>query len=126
MTLDYLDKVNDFGDSIVRLSNFDTIQADKFRKTIQQTIIKNKKQLDLATVDFVKAVNCSLTFRIADKDIGITTADRKTFFCDLTIGAYSQMTNLLEPFSSEESSGYQWLYDTNNPIDLLFSPTGTW
>src|SRR4051812_18656824 len=112
MTLDYLDKVNTSGDSIVRLFDFDILQADKFRQTIQQTVIQNKKQLDLASVDFVKAVNCSLTFRVADKDIGIISADSKIFFCDLTIDTYSQMTNLLEPFCSGQNSGhYQWLYN---------------
>jgi hypothetical protein len=31
MLLDYIDKINEFGDNIVRLYDFDRSQADKFR-----------------------------------------------------------------------------------------------
>ncbi|MBI4945187.1 MAG: hypothetical protein HY840_02160 [Bacteroidetes bacterium] len=126
MTLDYLDKVNGYGDCIVRLFDFDSLQAEKFRQAIQHTIIQNKKQLDLATLNFVEGINCTLTLRISDNDIGIISADNKMFFCDLSIGTYSQMTILLEPFCNKKSRGHQWLYDIDTLVDLLFSPTGTW
>jgi hypothetical protein len=127
MTVDYLDKVNGFGDCIVRLYDFDSLQAEKFRQIIQQTIIQNKKQLDLATVDFIKGLDCNLIFRISDEGHGVTSEDNKIFFCDLTIDAYSQMINLIAPFCARQSSrGHQWLYDVDSQVDLLFSPMGTW
>lgn len=126
MKLEYLDKINNSGDNIVRLYDFDCLQADELRKTIQKTVIENKTQLDVATVDFIKPINCGLTFRIADTDKGITTTDAKMFYCDLTLEAYHKMTGLLEPFCHEQNNGHQWLYDVNTPTDLLFSPSGTW
>ena len=126
MKLEYLDNINDKGDNIVRLFDFDNVQAEKFRKTIQQTIIGNKNKLDLETLDFVETKNCNLTFRITDTDKGITTKDSKIFFCDLTVDTYNNMINLLEPFCHRQNNGHQWLYDINTPIDLLFSQTGDW
>lgn len=45
MQLDYIENVNEYGDSIVRLYDFDKAQAEKFRQAIQQTIIAKKKNL---------------------------------------------------------------------------------
>jgi hypothetical protein len=126
MKIDYLDKINDSNDSIVRFFDFDAIQAETFRKTIQQTIIENKKSLDVSTLDFITPINCNLVFRISNQDKGVTAKDPKTFYCDLTMDSYNKMTNLLEPFCKQNNSGYQWLYDINTPIDLLFSPSGHW
>lgn len=126
MKLEYLDNINDAGDKIVRLYDFDPIQADKLRKTIQLTIIENKNELDLATIEFVETINCFLTFRIADTDKGLVTADTKIFFCDLSVESYKHMTNLLAPFCDKQQNGHQWLFDIETPIDLLFSPIGNW
>ena len=126
MTLDYIDNINAYGENIVRLYGFDRAQADKFRQTIEQTIIINKKQLDLTTTDFIKARNCNLTLRISNEDIGIQTTDKVNFFCDLTIKGYEQMVSLLKPFCAKETIGYQWLYDIDTSTDFLFSPAGTW
>ena len=49
MKLDYIDNVNEYGDNIVRLYDFDKSHAEKFRQTIQDTIILNKKDLDLSS-----------------------------------------------------------------------------
>ncbi|MBC8173334.1 MAG: hypothetical protein H7X71_05440 [Chitinophagales bacterium] len=126
MKLDYLDNINEYGESIVRLSDFDKLQAGKFRDIIQRIILEDKNQLDLGKFDFIKPVNCSLILRLTDEDIGITTSDKKYFFCDLTISGYKNMIDLIEPFCNKESHGYQWLYEIDNPIDLLFSAGGSW
>ncbi len=126
MTLDYIDNVNEFGDNIVRLYDFDMSQAEKLKNAIHQTILTNKKQLDLATTDFIRARNCNLTLRISDENTGILTSDKINFFCDLTTEGYEQMIVLLEPFCKRETKGYQWLYDIDNETDFLFSPGGTW
>jgi hypothetical protein len=126
MTLDYIDNVNAYGENIVRLYDFDMAQANKFRLAVEQTIVINKQQLDLATTDFIKSRNCNLTLRVSNEDIGIQTSDNINFFCDLTLEGYQQMITLLKPFCTKETIGYQWLYDIDNPTDFLFSPGGTW
>ena len=126
MMLDYIDRINSYGDHIVRLYNFDRLQAVKFREAIRETLILNKKQLELATTDFIQRRNCNLTLRISTEDIGISTSDKKNFFCDLTISRYEQMISLLGPFCEKETKGYQYLYDIDSSTDFLFSPGGTW
>lgn len=126
MQLDYIDHINEYDDNIVRLYNFNSAEADRFRQIVQQTIVENKKSLDLASVEFIEARNCSLVLRISEEDEGITTEDKKEFFCDLTIEGYQQMIALLEQFCNKETKGYQYLYDLDNPTDFLFSPAGTW
>ena len=126
MQLDYIDKINEFGDDLVRLYNFDSVQAKKFRDLIQQHILTNKKELDLKTVDFIEARNCNLIFLISDEDFGIITKDKKTFFCVLTTEGYQRMISLLAPFCAKETQGFQYLYDIDTHTDFLFSPAGTW
>jgi len=124
--LDYIDHINTYGDNLVRLYDFDRLQAEKFRQTIQETIIVNKKQLDLTKTDFIQSRNCQLVLRIAHEDAGITTSDKIHFFCDLTLNGYEQMILLLKPFCAKETKGYQYLYDIDSSTDFLFSPSGTW
>lgn len=126
MQLDYIDEINEYGDNIVRLYDFDSTQADKFRQLIQQNLFVNKGPLDLSTIDFIEARNCKLTLRISDEDEGITSSDNKEFFCDLTIAGYEQMISIIEQFCNKETKGYQFLYDVDSQIDFLFSPAGTW
>lgn len=133
MKLEYLDDISDGGkysgvvtDQLVRLYDFDDIQAKMFYEAIQQKIVGHKKDLDLKELDFIEKLNCNLTLRLADKDLGITTEDKKYFFCDLTETAYQIMLNLLESFYGKETSDYQWLYDLNTDIEFLFSPGGQW
>lgn len=126
MKLEYLDSVNDKGDNIVRLYDFDTSQADKFRQTVKKTILSNKRPLDLTTLDFIQPINCNLVFRISISNNGITSANKKQFFCDLTAKAYEEMVLLLEPFCKDDSNGCQWLYNTNSETELLFSRDGKW
>lgn len=125
MQLDYIANINEHGENIVRLYDFDKSQAIKFRQLIK-SIISTKKQLDLATIEFIETRNCNLTLCLSDEDDGITTFDDENFFCGLTVEGYEQMVALLEPFCKKETKGYQWLYDIDTLTDFLFSPAGTW
>lgn len=126
MQLDYIHNINNSGEHMIRLYNFNKDQAIKFRKSIQDSILINKKSLFLNELDFIEARNCELTLRIADDDIGIISDDTVLFFCDLTLEGFQEMVDLLQPFCAKETKGYQWLYDIDNEIDFLFSPGGTW
>jgi len=125
LELDFIDNINEFGENVVRLYNFDKFQAIKFRDLIKDTIVKRKQKLDLSQVDFIETHNCNLILGLFKKDEGIFSVDKKTFYCALTLEGYNNLLNLIEPFCEKDSKGYQYLYDIDNPTDFLFAPAGT-
>ncbi|MBI3233390.1 MAG: hypothetical protein HYZ42_05010 [Bacteroidetes bacterium] len=112
-------------DKIMRLYDFDHLQAQLFKDLIQASLSKNNFPIQLHQVEFIEPLNCTLTFRIADENLGITSEDLIHFYCDLTKEGYMEMISFVEPFCDDDS-GYQWLYNVNTPIDFLFSPGGSW
>jgi hypothetical protein len=126
MKLDYLDQINAYGESILRLCDFDKKQAIQLREALQQTVLQQKQILDFSTLEFIEARDCQLYFSIFEEDEGITTEDNFNFHCRLTLAGFEKMVELLAPFCNKEATGYQWLYDIDNPIDFLFSPSGSW
>ena len=125
MELDYIENIDGHDQNIVRLYNFDKAEAILFRDLIVDTIIDKKQKLDLATLDFITPRNCNLIFGLFKTDEGILTKDNETFFCILTLEGITNMVRLLEPFCKKESRSYQYLYEIDNPTDLLFCPTAT-
>ncbi len=126
MELDYNENINEFGDNVVRLYNFDKTEAIKFRALIHETIINKNEKLDLSKIDFIEPRNCNLILGAFKTDEGILSEDNKTFYCVLTLKSYDNMLKLLEPFCKKDTKGYQYLYEVDNPTDFLFSPAGTW
>lgn len=126
MQLDYIENINEFGENVVRLYNFDKSQVIKFRALIKDTIVYRKEKLDLSQIDFIETRNCNLILGLFKTDEGMLSRDNKTFYCALTLESYTKMLKLLEPFCEKETKGYQYLYDVDNPTDFLFSPAGTW
>lgn len=122
MKLDFIDELNEYGDQVIRLYNFDKTEALQFKIAIQKNIIENKTSLDLSTLDFIIPVNCRLIMHLSDEDDGILTVDNKLFFCDLTMAAYQNMVRLIEPFCIKDTRRSQMLYDVDSQIDLLFAP----
>lgn len=125
MTLDYIQDINEFGDDLVRLFDFDMSEAILFRDAIQDSIILKNEELDVSTLDFIQARNCNLIFVVGEEDEGIFSNHEQNFICSLTIESYQKMILLLEPFCIRETKGYQYLYDLDTPTDFLFSPAGT-
>lgn len=125
MELDYIGNVNGLEQNIVRLYNFNKAEAIQFRELIKDTIIAKRQKLDLSQVDFITPRNCNLIFGLFKSDEGIMTKDNETFFCVLTLDGFINMAKLIEPFCRRESKGYQYLYDVDNPTDLLFCPTAS-
>lgn len=125
MELDYIENVNGLEQNIVRLYNFNKAEAIQFRDLIQDTIVSKRQKLDLSQVAFITPRNCNLIFGLFKSDEGIITQDNKTLFCVLTLKGFENMVQLIEPFCLKESKGYQYLYDVDNPTDLLFCPTAT-
>jgi hypothetical protein len=126
MNLDFIDNLNEYGENVVRLYNFDKSQAIQFRDLIENTIVKNKQKLDLSKIDFIECRNCNLILGLFKTDEGIFSKDNKTFYCALTLEGYQKMLKLLIPFCQKETKGYQYLYEIDTLTDFLFSPAGTW
>ena len=105
--------------------NFNKAEAIQFRAVLEDTVIDKKQKLDLSEVDFITPRNCNLIFGLFKSDEGIITKDSETFFCVLTLSGFKNMLKLLEPFCNKESRSFQYLYDIDNPTDLLFSPSAS-
>lgn len=125
MELDFIENIDDHDQSIVRLYNFNKKEAIKFRDLLKEVVIAKKQKLDLSQVEFITPRNCNLIFGLFKTDEGILTKDNETFFCILTLDGFKKMIQLLAPFCKKESKGYQYLYEIDNPIDLLFCPTAS-
>ena len=125
MKLDYIDDYNELQENLVRLYNFDMAEAIKFRDLLIEVVILKKQKLDLSKVDFIEPRNCNLILGLFKTDEGILTKDNQTFFCILTLKGFENMVKLIEPFCKKESKGYQYLYDIDNPTDLLFCPSAS-
>ena len=122
MKVEYLENINEYGEHLVKIFDFDKEEAMKFKQAIQETIIDAKRPLVFSTLDFIQHVNCLLVFLICETDEGVSRLDNKTFFCALTIDGYKQMVRLVEPYCNKNTRSYQYLYDIDTEIDLLFSP----
>jgi hypothetical protein len=125
MKLNYIDNLNEYGDNMVRLFDFDKLHSIKFRDLVQEIVVGKKQELDLATIDFIEALNCNLILRIAEEDEGILSEDNVNFYCDLTLEGYNQMLILLQPFCEKETKGFKYLYDIDSLTDFLFAPAGS-
>jgi hypothetical protein len=126
MELDYIADINEYGENVVRLYNFDKSQAIKLRELINDIVVNKNQKLDLSQVDFIKSRNCNLVLGQYKSDEGIISVDDKTFYCALTLAGYQNIVKLLAPFCVKESRAHQYLYDIDNPTDFLFCPAGTW
>ncbi len=133
MKLDYLSDISNGGqiqgvisDEIVRLFDFNFEEAILFRDAIQTTIIEKNESLNCGKLTFIEPINCNLIFTISETDEGIVTNNNIHFNCQLSIAAYMHMLELLQPFCLRNSPGYHYLYDLDNPIELLFAPGGSW
>jgi hypothetical protein len=131
LKLEYLTEINiDYPkDDLIRLYDFDQAEARKFKSEIEDLIMKNKKTIDLISLDYIHQVNCSLVLKIGAQDRGIQKKDEETFDCELTHSKFREMIDLIQPFTLKNTTGYQWLYDLDPTIsktEFLFSPKGNW
>lgn len=125
MKLDYIENYNGLHENLVRLYNFNKAEAIKFRNLVIEVVILKKQKLDLAQVDFIESRNCNLILGLFKTDEGILTKDNYNFFCILTLQGFENMIRLIEPFCHKESRVHQYLYDIDNPTDLLFCPSAS-
>jgi hypothetical protein len=132
MKLEYLDDLTGAGkypwadpQNLIRLYDFEPAAVIALSDRLQ-LLIDEGHELVLSSLAFIHPVDCDLVLRISSRNIGITTVDKKMFYCDLTVEAYQQMIVLLQPFLQQNPDGYQWLYELDTAIDFLISKGGGW
>ncbi len=131
MKVEYLDDISDGGrfkqvssENLVRLFDFDQSQTTALIKEIWQSLIINKKDLDLSRIAFIEPINCKLILQLSSNDYGILRAsESKTFICQLTEESYKRAIDIMKAVDN----GFNWLCSTSvDNIDFLYSPGGTW
>lgn len=126
MKLEYLENVNDHSDGIVRLYDFDSQEIIQLCAALRNSVVDSKLELTFSSLSFIQTINCDLTLKISPNDKGISETSKSALYCELTSEAYLKMIDLVEPFSKPESTGFQWLYDLDSPIEFLLSKNGKW
>lgn len=133
MKLEFLDDLTEGGEftdipceQLVRLYDFDRTEVVRLRDLIRKEIIENKQSVQLSELEFIESVNCTVTLNLNEEDLGMETVDNTHFECGLTLASYHKILYLLEAFCGKKCSGFQWLYEADNPVEFLFSQNGDW
>ena len=114
-------------DSILRIFDFDLSEACRFRDMLSRLADGSATTIDLDRISFVEAIaDCHLVLKVGTKSKGVIILSKSTFECILTRDAWEDAKDLIEPFCEGNLSGYQWLYNLNTNVELLFSPSGDW
>lgn len=115
-------------DSILRIFDFDTTEASKFREIVYKLARGKISEFELNDLPFIVPVkSCRLVLKKGTKNRGVIQVSKKSFECILKKEAWENVHDLIGPFCDSISSNvYQWLYDLDTDIELLFSPTGKW
>lgn len=133
MKLEFLDDITGGGrypladpKELLRLYDFDDFELMTIRHLIKRSLIDRDGQIIISNLDFVNAMNCTLTLGVASEDAGIilTGNNGRDFYGEFCRETYINMVGIIDHLGD----GYNWLYDprTENEIDFLISGGGTW
>jgi hypothetical protein len=129
MKIEYLTNTNPDHpkESILRIFDFDSTQACQFRDILAKLATGSASEIDISDLPFVTSIDgCRLILKAGMRDKGLNHVSSTTFECTLTRLTWENAEGLVEPFCEGNLSGYQWLYDLDNDIEFLFSPSGDW
>jgi hypothetical protein len=115
-------------DSILRIFDFTSSEACQFRGILSKLANGSISEIDLSGLPFVTSIGgCHLVLKVGSKDKGVIRFSDTMFECILTKLTWENAEGLVEPFcDTREVSGYQWLYNLDTDIELLFSQNGDW
>jgi hypothetical protein len=130
MKIEYLTNTNPAHpkDSILRIFDFTSSEACQFRDILSKLADGLCTEIVLNSFPFVTSVaDCRLVLKVGQKDKGVISLSANNFECILTRDAWEDAQAFVEPFcDTRDVSGYQWLYNLNTHIELLFSKNGDW
>jgi hypothetical protein len=131
MKLEYLEDISDGGrykqvasENLIRLYDFDESQTSELTRLISQHLLADKQDLDLVNARFLEPINCQLILRLSAVDKGILKTEKPgVFTCSLSEKSYTTLIEIMKSVSG----GHNWLCETSDDnIDFLYSPGGTW
>lgn len=125
MKLDFKDKLNQYGDNMLRIFDFDQSEAILLRDAMVHFLAGESPYLKFEDLEFIECVDCHLTLAIHEENLGVVTRDNKDFFCAMTKSGFEDMLKLMKPFCEKKCTGYQYLYDIDSLTDLVLAPAGT-
>ncbi|MES2630310.1 MAG: hypothetical protein V4616_15230 [Bacteroidota bacterium] len=120
MKIEFLRDIKGRGEHVMRIYDFDKSQAQLFRDDIREVITEGRT-VHLSDKEYITCVNCFFSLRISGQDVGILTDDDHHFFLKMSIAGYEDILQKIEPFCQRDAKTYIWLYDLDNPVELLFS-----
>jgi len=110
---------------LIRLYEFDQVQARKLREVIGAMIAGERQAAALHHEQWVEPLGgCSLILRAGSRNNGVRRAKDLRFEWVLNVDGWSNVEGLIEPFSESETAGFQWLND--GAIAVLISRDGHW
>ena len=113
---------------LIRLSDFDTLQACHLRELILSLTEETSPEVLLQEALWAQTVNLrSFVLQVSEVDQGIVQGSGNgVFLCRLNCSSWQSVADLILPFCSDSRAGtYQWL-DETSVISLLLSPNGSW
>ncbi len=128
MKIDFLREISyrNKEDGVVRISDFVESEATKLAAAISR-LVESASVLDVSKLDFMEPANFSLSFQVGESDTGILEMAEDVLVCSLTRDGFTKMAELVKAFGSDRKpDSFQYLYDTDNPIELIMSCTGDW
>lgn len=131
MKLEYVADANvsGSGGDLVRLFDFTSAEVKTLIEAIRSVLVTHGRSIQLSALEFIMPLNCALELVPSVKDIGLRKRAPGKFTCELTRPGFLRMVELMEPFTQEGTTGFQWLYDPSSEDDraeLLLSPNGQW
>lgn len=114
-------------ESILRIFDFNPSEACQFKDKLSQLANGSVSAIDLSAHPFMTSIDgCHLILKADTRDKGVIRTSGSIFECILTRSTWGNAEGLVQPFCGRDISGYQWLYDLDTDIRLLFSPRGDW
>ena len=123
MKLEFLDDLTDGGKyplanltELLRLYDFDDFELMKIRHLIKRSLIDRDGQIIISNLDFVDALNCTLTLGVAEQDAGILLTGNEgcDFYGEFCKDTYSKMLDIIDRLGD----GYNWLYDPGSENEI--------
>ncbi|MGD1847275.1 MAG: hypothetical protein ACFB10_17940 [Salibacteraceae bacterium] len=114
---------------LLRLWDFDHQGARWFQQLLQTFIDKSEIiTLPIHEQPEIEALNCTLNLVKTEANHGIVKLQNDAFNCEMNYEGYQHMIQLISPFTTKDSEGYQWLDEQTKSSDIyfLFSPGGSW
>ncbi len=130
MKLEYLDlgksgaSLNNMNKGLVRLFSYTNEERRNLENDIREVVIKRAESLQLHELSYIEALNCKVTFRLAEVDEGLVLVSQNEFICSLTT---AEFLNLVERITLCDH-GHTWLYgEGDEQLSFLLSPgLGGW